>query len=124
VNERPGWPDRGRPLAIDEQAESTDPVLQAFLSRPPGAPVYHGFPVIDGAEVDGFRLGMITDFLAEPTDVGDAYVVAPDGSRVGLVWESGCASYFNEVSPSMNAACSSSRPGPGSGARVPGRAVS
>jgi hypothetical protein len=40
---------------------------------------------------------MITDFLAEPADMGDAYVVAPDGSRAGLVWESGCAQYFAEV---------------------------
>ena len=87
----------GRPLAIDQQAESIDPGLPAFLTRPPGAPVYHGFLVIDGAEVDGFRLGMITDFLSEPALEGDAYVVAPDGSRAGLVWQSGCAPYFEEV---------------------------
>ena len=90
-------PPVGRPLAIDEQAESADPALPAFLARPAGTPVYHGFPVVDGAEVDGFRLGMITDWLSEPAMAGDAYVVAPDGSRAGLVWESGCAAYFRPV---------------------------
>jgi hypothetical protein len=46
----------GRRLAIDEQAQSADPGLPAFLARPQGAPVYYGFPVLDGAEADGFRL--------------------------------------------------------------------
>ena len=77
----------GRPLGLDPSAESTDEALPAFLARPKGAPVYHGFPLIEGAEVDGFRLGMITDFLAVPDTAGDAFVVAPDGSRAGLVWE-------------------------------------
>jgi hypothetical protein len=43
VAERAGRP-VGRPLAVDRQAESADPGLPAFLARPPGAPVYHGFP--------------------------------------------------------------------------------
>ena len=67
------------------------------MARPPDAPVYHGFPVVDGAEAGGFRLGMITDFLSEPAREGDAYVIAPDGNRAGLVWQSGCASYLEEV---------------------------
>ncbi len=87
----------GRPLAIDAQAQSADPALPAFMARPPGAPVYNGFPFLDGAEAGGFCLGMITDFLAGPAMAGDAYVVAPDGSRAGLVWESGCAPYSREV---------------------------
>ncbi len=95
--EEPAGSAHGRPLATDEQAESTDPSLPAFLARPPGAPVYHGFPAIEGAEADGFRLGMITDFLSEPATEGDAYVIAPDGSRAGLVWQSGCAPYFKEI---------------------------
>jgi virginiamycin B lyase len=37
---------------------------------------------------------MITDFLSEPATEGDAYVIAPDGSRAGLVWQSGCAPYL------------------------------
>src|SRR5262249_40078797 len=65
-----------------------------------GAPVYFGFPIIESSEVDGFRLGMITDFEAEPDTCGDAFVVAPDDSRAGLVWESELDEpYFNEVLP-------------------------
>ena len=74
-------PPAGRPLAIDGRAESADPALPAFLARPAGAPVYHGFPVIDGFESDSFRLGMITGFLSEPAVAGDAYVIA----RMGVV---------------------------------------
>lgn len=74
--------------------------MPAFLAPPQGAPVYHGFPVIDGVLVDGFRFGMITDFLTEPDTAGDAYVIAPDGSRAGLVWESEVGeAYFQEVLP-------------------------
>jgi hypothetical protein len=62
--------------------------------------VYHGFPVLEDVEVEGFRLGMITDFLVEPDTAGDAFVVAPDGSRAGIVWEAECSeSYFTEVLP-------------------------
>ena len=59
--------------------------------------MYHGFPLVEGAEVDGFRLGTITDFEAELGTTGDAFVVAPDGSRAGLVWESEVdEAYFQE----------------------------
>lgn len=67
----------GRPLRLEDDG-------------PPGdtsTPVYSGFPVLDDVEHDGFRLGMITDWEAEPDDRGDAFVVAPDGSRCGLDWE-------------------------------------
>jgi hypothetical protein len=61
-------------------------------------PVYHGFPVLDSSEVDGFRFGMITDFITDPNTTGDAFVVAPDGARAGLVWESEAQEpYFHEV---------------------------
>ena len=95
----PGSADR-KPLAIDRQAESADPSVPAFLAPPPGAPVYHGFPVIEGAAVMGFQLGMITNFLAAPDTAGDAYVIAPDGSRAGLVWASEVAEpYFKQLVP-------------------------
>jgi hypothetical protein len=68
------------------------------LARPEGTPVYHGFPVVEGVEVDGFRLGMITDFESSPED-GDAFVVAPDGNRAGLVWCVGDAAVLEEVCP-------------------------
>jgi hypothetical protein len=91
--------DQGRPVADDPNAPSADPTLPAFIARPPGAPVYHGFVILDETEVDGFRLGKITDFEAEPTDDGDAFVVAPDGSRAGLVWEISTEPYFSEIMP-------------------------
>jgi hypothetical protein len=87
-------------LAIDRQAESADSSLPAFLAPPPGAPVYHGFPVIEGAAVMEFQLGMITNFLAAPDTAGDAYVIAPDGSRAGLVWASEVPEpYFKQLVP-------------------------
>jgi hypothetical protein len=91
---------KSRPLRLDEEAESASSELPAFLARPEGSPVYHGFPILDGVEVDGFRLGMITDFLSEPDNEGDAFVVAPDGSRAGLIWEAEAAEpYFEEMVP-------------------------
>lgn len=78
---------RGLPLRLDPEALSTNPEYPPFAARPTGAPVYNGFPVLDDVEVDGFTLGMISDWEAEPSDYGDAFVVAPDGSRAGLMWE-------------------------------------
>ena len=79
---------------------SADPNAPAFIARPGGAPVYYGFPVVPDSDVDGFQFGMITDFNAQPDTTGDAFVVAPDGSRAGLVWESEVDEpYFDEVLP-------------------------
>jgi hypothetical protein len=90
---------QGRPLAIDSEATGEDPSLPAFLAKPSGSPVYHGFPLLEGVEVEGFRLGKISDFEAEPIDQGDAYVEAPDGRRAGLVWEVSDRRYCEEVMP-------------------------
>ena len=75
-------------LRLDLGAESTDPAKLPFMAPPPGAPPYHGFEVLD-IEVDGFRLGLISDPLNDPAarPGGDGFVVAPDGSRAGLVWK-------------------------------------
>ena len=70
-----------RPLAIDATAQSASPTEPAFIARPKGAPVYYGFVVLDDGTVDGFTLGKITDFEAEPCDEGEAFVIAPDGNR-------------------------------------------
>ena len=35
---------------------------------------------------EGFTFGMISDFELQLADEGDAFIVAPDGSRAGLVW--------------------------------------
>jgi hypothetical protein len=90
---------KGRPLAIDATARSASPTEPAFIARPDGSPVYYGFVVLDDVNVDGFTLGKITDWEAEPSETGDAFVIAPDGSRAGLVWEVSDKPYFQEVMP-------------------------
>ena len=40
---------------------------------------------------------MITDFEVEPTTEGDSFVVAPDNSRAGLVWEVSASGCFEKV---------------------------
>jgi hypothetical protein len=87
----------GRPLAVDPNARSASAAEPAFIARPDGAPVYHGFVVLDDVTVDGFTLGKITDWEAEPCETGDAFVIAPDESRAGLVWEVCDPPYFREV---------------------------
>ena len=88
---------QGRPLALDPTAESAFPDQPAFLARPKGAPVYHGLQVLDDVCVDGFTFGKMTDFEAAEVDGGDAFVIAPDGSRAGLVWDYSESSYFQQV---------------------------
>jgi len=78
---------RGRPLAIDADAVSASRSEPAFIARPTGALVYHGFQMLEDCVVEGFTFGKITDFEAELCQEGDAFVVAPDNSRAGLVWE-------------------------------------
>jgi hypothetical protein len=89
----------GRPLAIASEAKSASPTEPPFIARPDNAPVYHGFVILDDVTVDGFTLGMITDWEAEPCEEGDAFVIAPDGTRAGLVWETCDESHFREVLP-------------------------
>ena len=95
-----GTPPQGHPLSADAETATAQPGLPGFIARPKGTPVYHGFPVFADAEVDGFRFGTITDFEAEDgaTD-GDAFVVAPDGSRAGLVWERSSEAFVEENLP-------------------------
>src|SRR4029077_14218638 len=90
---------RGRPLAIDHKAASISPTEPAFIARPEGTPVYHGFVVLDDVTVGGFTLGKITDWAAAPSDTGDAFVIAPDGSRAGIVWEVCDPACFEENMP-------------------------
>ncbi|SRR5258707_9345182 len=77
----------GQPLAVDYAATSTSNIEPGFVARPPGAPVYHGFQILSGVAADGSTFGKITDFETAPCDYGDAFVIAPDDSRAGLVWE-------------------------------------
>ena len=79
---------RGNPMRFDPDAESADPDLPGFLARPADAPVYHGFPILEESRTpDGWRFGIISDpDCPEGRDRGDAFVVAPDNSRAGLIW--------------------------------------
>lgn len=73
---------------VDPAAESTSPDLPAFIAAPAGAPAYHGFPLLSASELEGWTFGVITSPVGnEPRVWGDAYVVAPDGARAGIVWQ-------------------------------------
>ena len=82
--------DKSRLLRLDERAESASSHLPAFLARPENAPIYHGFPVVEETRTDGWCFGAITEF-EDPNgcDSGDGFVIAPDDSRAGLVWDVG-----------------------------------
>jgi hypothetical protein len=90
---------RGKPIAVDRHAERASQTEPAFVARPNRAPIYHGFRVLEDVTVEGFTFGAITDFEAESCDSGDAFIVAPDGSRAGLVWELGAARSIEQVLP-------------------------
>lgn len=55
---------------------------------------YDGFPLVEETRTDGWCYSAITEFN-EPEchpngcESGNGYVVAPDGSRIGLVWSTG-----------------------------------
>lgn len=95
-NDANGSP-RGLPLVLDPNAESASPTEPAFIARPEGQPVYYGFAVLEDVAFEGFTLGIITAFEGEPTDEGDAFVIAPDNSRCGLVWEIGSEGRIEEI---------------------------
>ena len=94
---RKGEAPTGRPLSLDPLAKSDSQAEPAFIARPAGSPVYHGFAVLPDVAVAGFTFGKITDFEMETCNEGDAFVVAPDNSRAGLVWEISDKSYFHEI---------------------------
>lgn len=75
---------------MDKMAVSSELGKPAFLARPEGAPVYYGFPIVPETETDGWFFGAITEF-EDPNGCqdGDAFIVAPDGTRAGLVWDVG-----------------------------------
>ncbi len=86
--EEPRLYPQGKPLRLDPEAVSVDADLPAFLARPADAPVYHGFPLLEESRTDdGWCFGMISDpDCPEGRNWGDAFVVAPDNSRAGLIW--------------------------------------
>src|SRR5687768_14940685 len=81
---------KGQRVRIDSAAASANPESPAFIARPPNAPVYHGFPLLERSQREGFVFGIVTDIdEADPPEWGDAFVVAPNGSRAGIVWQVG-----------------------------------
>jgi hypothetical protein len=71
----------------------------SFRGWPEGTPAYSTFPVVPESETDRWFYGAITEFIdPEGCSDGDGYVVAPDGSRAGLVWDIGTRK-AQEISP-------------------------
>jgi len=92
---------QGKPLRLDPDAVSADPALPAFLARPADAPVYHGFPMVEESRTpDDWCFGVISDpDCPDGRDWGDAFVVAPDNSRAGLIWHVGPAALEVSLEP-------------------------
>ena len=79
-----------KPLLVDPNAKSASPDAPPFIAPPASAPTYYGFPIVPESETDGWYYGAITQFIElNGCKYGDGYVVAPDGTRAGLVWEVG-----------------------------------
>ncbi len=78
----------GKPVRVDPNAASASDDLPAFIARPADAPVYHGFPIVEESRTEGWVFGTISDY-EDPNgcDWGDAFVIAPDGTRAGIVWQ-------------------------------------
>jgi len=94
---------KGGPIAVDRKASRASTTEPAFIAKPADAPVYHGFQVLEDVIVEGFMFGKITDFEAEPSQEGDAFIVAPDNTRAGLVWEvTDRVSVSQVISPEAN----------------------
>jgi hypothetical protein len=91
--------DRHEPYFAEGGAPTSGFREAEFLAWRKGGTVYEGCPVLEDVHVDGFTLGKITDFEAEPCDFGDAYVVAPDNTRAGLVWRVSEDDEFFAVTP-------------------------
>lgn len=91
---------KGKRMVLDAAAQSADPSLPAFLAKPPGAPVYHGFPIVPETSTDGWVYGAITSFEGpEPETEGDGFVVAPDGSRAGIAWATDTSEFYEIMPP-------------------------
>ncbi len=90
-------------IRLNHEAVSKHSDLPAFISPPDGSPVYYGFEIVLESETDGWYYGAISDFL-DPAGCteGDAFVIAPDGTRAGLVWEVGNVGLKEIVGPNWD----------------------
>lgn len=88
-------------MSVDPDAESADDGTPAFVARPVGSEVYHGFPVLDIPDREGWRLGAVSGF-GDGSREGDAFVVAPDGSRAGVVWSVGAVAESTAILPASD----------------------
>ena len=61
-------------------------LLTARDGLPPASP-YAGCPILPGPAREGFRIGLVTDLCQFGGYQGDAFIVAPDLSCAGLIWE-------------------------------------
>ena len=79
---------RGKRARIDPSAKSASPDLPAFVARPSDERAYYGFPLVEESEIDGWVFGAITEYEDEGgCKWGDAFVVAPDGTSAGIIWQ-------------------------------------
>ena len=101
MDEQSYWKPEGIPLRLDPEAETADPSLPAFLARPKGTPVYHGFPLLEQSRTeDGWCFGIVSGCDSqEGRSWGDAFVVAPDDSRAGIIWDVRAAGIDVSVPP-------------------------
>ena len=89
----------GRPLPVDATARSASPESNQVSS--PARTVHPCISVLSSLTMlppmvshwQDHRLG------GEPCEAGDAFVIAPDGSQAGLVWEASDKPYFQEIMP-------------------------
>ena len=104
MDEAPTSRAEGVPLRLALDTRSADSSVPAFLARPEDAPVYHGFPLLENSRTDdGWCFGTISEpECAEGRDWGDAFVVAPDGSRAGIIWEVGESKIEVSIPPDEN----------------------
>ena len=91
---------KSHPIQQDLSAVSADPCLPAFLARPEGSPIYHGFDIISESETDGWTYGAISGYeTSEPETEGDGFVITPDGKRAGIAWATDTPDFYEILPP-------------------------
>jgi hypothetical protein len=79
---------KGKKILPDPSAGPKGQNSQAFVAQSMGKPLYQSFPVVAESETDGWMYGAITDHKSEDgITYGNGYVIAPDGSQAGIIWD-------------------------------------